>query len=84
MVAGTKQDLLDESQIFTAGWQFMKMYANPETDEDWVTIVQAAKKFPIPFKNSKFATEMIIAIVNQIELSYKQKYKEELEKRYVS
>ena len=75
MIPGTTQELMDESQIFTAGWQFMKKYANPVTDEDWTEVIQAAKEFPEAFGDSKFAKHMIISIVMQIERNYKAKLK---------
>ena len=77
MMQGTKQELLDESEIFSAGWQFMKKYANPHTDEDWTELVQAAKDFPKPFKNQQFARDMVISIISQIEKRNKEKKKEQ-------
>lgn len=68
MQSGTKQELLSESNIFADAWTFMKQYMNPESDNDWQIVVDAAKEFPKKYPGKeKFATEMIISVINQIE-----------------
>lgn len=68
MKQGTKNDLMLESQIFADAWTFIKTYMEPESDEDWQIVVDAAKAFPKQYPGKeKFATDLILSVINQIE-----------------
>jgi hypothetical protein len=60
-----------ESKLFTDTWNFYKMYhslsQDSRDDEKWVQMIERGNMIIKQYNNSKFATALIEAVIDEIE-----------------
>lgn len=54
-------------EIYTEVWKIHKECANPKTDDDWERIIRRGNMLIKMHNNSKFAKELVQAMISEIE-----------------
>ena len=54
-------------EIYTEVWKIHKECANPQTDDDWERIIRRGNMLIKMHNNSKFAKELVQAMISEIE-----------------
>lgn len=75
------QSLSEENKLLIQAWEFMKKFAVPESDDDWVIIVDNAKKTANQYNYNKnlhyLATHILLQVCEQIDKNEKERKMQE-------